>query len=146
MEDGDSTANLNKRRRYEKRVIGHFIYFGNGFYFLLFLLWVGPKVNTSKTVARNDSKTFLKPLPDLVVEKVWLDAQCQINFQINNSGKGNIPDAEHSASAIKVQYGAKSKEFLLGKMDPNGYLKKPGGLVSLGNHRTVSTRYPASSK
>jgi len=71
-----------------------------------------------------------KPLPDLIVERVWLDPQCQINFQLKNIGKGEIAEGDHSASVVRVQFGTEFKEFFLGKVDPGGALKKAGGFIS----------------
>ena len=69
-------------------------------------------------------------LPDLVVDSIWLDNQCNINFRLKNAGKGNIPDAEHRESVVRVQIGENVKDFLLGRVDSNGVLKKGGGVVS----------------
>jgi hypothetical protein len=71
-----------------------------------------------------------QPKPDLVVDSIWLDSQCNINFKLKNSGQGSIPDGEHKESVVRVQYGSEIKDLLLGRIDPNGALKKAGGLVS----------------
>jgi hypothetical protein len=78
-------------------------------------------------------------LPDLVVESIWLDNQCNINFKLRNSGKGNIPDGEHRESVVRVQIGSEIKDFPLGRIDPNGVLKKSGGLVSFNAQILLKT-------
>jgi hypothetical protein len=71
-----------------------------------------------------------QPKPDLVVDSIWLDSQCNINFKLKNSGQGSIPDGEHKESVVRVQYGSEIKDLLLGRIDPNGALKKAGGFIS----------------
>jgi hypothetical protein len=75
-------------------------------------------------------KAKLLELPDLVVDSIWLDSQCNINFRLKNAGKGNIPDGEHRESVVRVQFGSEIKDLLLGRIDPNGALKKARGFVS----------------
>jgi len=75
-------------------------------------------------------KAKLLELPDLVVDSIWLDSQCHINLKLKNSGKGSISDREHRESVVRVQFGSEIKDLLLGRIDPNGALKKAGGLVS----------------
>jgi hypothetical protein len=77
-----------------------------------------------------DKAKLVVELPDLVVESIWLDGQCNINFKLRNSGKGNIPDGEHRESVVRVQFGSEIKDLLLGRIDPNGVLKKARGFVS----------------
>jgi hypothetical protein len=69
-------------------------------------------------------------LPDLLVDSIWLDNQCHINFRLKNSGKGSIPDAEHRESVVRIQFGSEIKDLPLGRIDPNGALKKARGFVS----------------
>jgi hypothetical protein len=78
-------------------------------------------------------------LPDLVVDSIWLDGQCNINFRLKNSGQGGIPDAEHRESVVRVQFGSEIKDLLLGRIDPNGALKKAGGLVSFNTQITLKS-------
>ena len=78
-------------------------------------------------------------LPDLVVDNIWLDNQCNINFKLINSGKGNIPDGEYRESVVRVQFGSEIKDLLLGRIDPNGALKKSGGLVSFNIQITLKS-------
>jgi hypothetical protein len=75
-------------------------------------------------------KAKLLELPDLVVDNIWLDNQCNINFKLRNIGKGNIPDEEHKNSLVRIQFGSEIKDFPLPRIDSNGVLKKPGGSVS----------------
>lgn len=89
-----------------------------------------PKSTPAKPLPATTPKPTGKLLPDLIVERVWLDAQCQINFQLKNIGKGDIADGDHSASTVRVQFGKEFKEFFLGKVDPGGVLKKAGGYIS----------------
>lgn len=86
---------------------------------------------------KKTTKPSEKPLPDLVIERVWLDAQCQINFQIKNVGKGGIPDSEYRQGMVKVYFGKEHEDIYFTKtsskgkppMDPGGKLKSPGGMV-----------------
>jgi hypothetical protein len=78
-------------------------------------------------------------LPDLVVDGIWLDGQCSINFRLKNSGPGNIPDGEHKESVVRVQFGSEIKDLLLGRIDPNGALKKAGGLISFNTQMTLKS-------
>ncbi|OGP87193.1 MAG: hypothetical protein A2156_08055 [Deltaproteobacteria bacterium RBG_16_48_10] len=75
-------------------------------------------------------KAKIVELPDLVVDSIWLDNQCHINFKLRNVGKGNISDGEHRESVVRVQFGSEIKDLLLGRIDPNGVLKRAGGSVS----------------
>jgi len=79
-----------------------------------------------------------KQLPDLIVEKVWLDEQGTIVFSIKNAGRGVIPDSAHGQSRVRVRYGDKALDFRLTKVKPTGrpavdgegVLKKPGGSIT----------------
>ena len=51
--------------------------------------------------------------PDLVMDSIWLDNQCNINFKLRNTGKGNIPDAEHRESVVRFSLDQRSKISLL---------------------------------
>jgi hypothetical protein len=73
------------------------------------------------------------------VDSIWLDSQCNINFKLSNVGKGNIPDAEHRESAVRVQFGSEIKDLLLGRIDPKGALKKAGGLISFNTQMTLKS-------
>jgi len=78
-------------------------------------------------------------LPDLVVDSIWLDTQCNINFKLRNSGKGSIPDGEHRESAVRIQFGPDIKDFPLSKVDSNGVLKKAGGLIPFNAQITLKS-------
>ena len=69
-------------------------------------------------------------LPDLVVDSIWLDNQCNINFKLRNSGKGDIPDREHRESVVRVQFDSEIKDLPLRRVDPTGALKKAGAVGS----------------
>jgi len=103
------------------------------------LLFFSSYVGELRAASPTTGKTPEKHHPDLVVEKVWLDSQCQINFQLKNAGQGNIPDGEHRESAVRVQFDSETKEFALGKVDPNGNLKKAGSLVSFDTEMKLSS-------
>ena len=89
-------------------------------------------------VPPTDDKTPGKFLPDLVVEKVWLDEQCQVNFVLKNAGKGSIPSSSHIQGTVKVYSGAVQEIFYFTRVsakgkppvDPGGGLKTPGGSVT----------------
>ncbi len=75
-------------------------------------------------------------LPDLVVDKVWLDDACQINVRIKNVGTGTIPDAEFTKAVIRISSGKQFKDFPYSEgssgqavVDAAGTLKAPGGSV-----------------
>lgn len=78
----------------------------------------------------------IKLLPDLIVERVWLDDQGSINFQLKNAGQGEIPDGEHRLGVVRVTYENKYEDFSFTMpikkkpaVDPKGLLKKPNGIV-----------------
>ncbi len=73
------------------------------------------------------------------MDSIWLDNQCNINFKLRNTGKGNIPDAEHRESVVRVQFGSEIKDLPLGRIDPNGALKKAGGLVSFNTQMILKS-------
>ncbi len=80
--------------------------------------------------SRQLEKAKIVELPDLIVDSIWLDNQCHVNFRLKNSGKGNIPDGEHRECAVRVQFGSEIKDFPMLRIDPSGVLKKAGGSVS----------------
>jgi hypothetical protein len=61
------------------------------------------KAESSKT---SPTATSGPPLPDLIVERIWLDIQCRINFQIKNNGAGAIPDDKHRLGKLRLLLGA----------------------------------------
>jgi hypothetical protein len=78
----------------------------------------------------------IKLLPDLIVERVWLDDEGFINFQLKNAGQGEIPDKEHRQGMVRVTFGNKYEDFSFTRsvktrpaVDPKGLLKKPKGVV-----------------
>lgn len=75
-------------------------------------------------------------LPDLIVEKIWLDDACQLNVCIKNVGSGTIPDSEFAKAVIRIASGKQFKDFSYSDgssgqpvVDPGGALKAPGGSV-----------------
>ncbi len=90
---------------------------------------VQTKPHTVPTQQIEKPKT-LAALPDLVVESIWLDNRCNVNFKLRNSGPGNIPEKEYKDSAVRVQSGSDIKDFPLSRIDQSGVLKKAGGVVS----------------
>jgi hypothetical protein len=107
---------------------------------LLLLSFADQRVQTKPGVVQT-KPIQLAPveLPDLVVDSIWLDNQCYINFRLKNAGKGNIPDGEHKESVVRVQFGSEIKDFPLSKVDSNGVLKKAGGLVSFNTQILLKT-------
>ena len=83
------------------------------------------------------TKTIRSPLPDLIVERIWLDNQGYINFSLKNAGKGRIPDREHLLGVVRVKWGRDQEDFFFERrssrkkppVDPKGVLKAPGGKV-----------------
>ncbi len=81
-------------------------------------------------------KKPIKRLPDLVVEKIWLN-RGYIAFSLKNGGKGAIPDKEHKNGKVAVTYGGKTLTCALTEksggnapVDPNGTLKSPGHTIT----------------
>ena len=77
------------------------------------------------------------PLPDLIVERIWLDTQCKINFSLKNKGSVRIPDDQFGRAQLKLFIGSKEVIYTLAKptasgaaVDPTGLLKAAGGTVS----------------
>ncbi|RPI77554.1 MAG: hypothetical protein EHM45_08630 [Desulfobacteraceae bacterium] len=83
-------------------------------------------------------------LPDLVVDRIWSDSQCQINFRLRNAGRGPIPETEYRASVTRVQFGAEIRDFNQAQTDPSGLLKNAGGSVDFNTQ--ISLKTPLSVK
>jgi hypothetical protein len=86
-------------------------------------------------------------LPDLIVERVWLDDEGFINFQLKNAAQVEIPDKEHQRGMVRVTYGKNHADFSFRKtlkkrpaVDPKGLLKKPGGVVQYNTQIRVKER------
>lgn len=87
-------------------------------------------------------------LPDLIVERVWLDdKEGFINFQLKNTGQAEIPDREHGRGMVRVTYGKGHEDFSFRKtlkkrppVDPTGLLKKPGGVVQYNTQIRLEER------
>ncbi|OGP87200.1 MAG: hypothetical protein A2156_08090 [Deltaproteobacteria bacterium RBG_16_48_10] len=87
------------------------------------------------------------PLPDLIVERIWLDNQCRINFQIKNSGPGNIPDDKHRLGRLRLFIGSREVDYSFSQtfegrqaIDPSGALKHSGGVVSFNTRQRLETQ------
>lgn len=72
--------------------------------------------------------------PDLIVEKLWLDTNCYLNFRLKNVGKGKIDPVQFRKGKVLVSQGKISMPLYdLRKIDPGGRLKRPKGMVE---HKT----------
>ena len=64
------------------------------------------KMNTSGKKKMSIGKgSDITLLPDLVVERIWLDDDCFLNFRIKNRGKGHIPDNQFLNGNVQVIHG-----------------------------------------
>lgn len=89
---------------------------------------------TAPASAHNNGKAAVKSpvrprhprlLPDLVVEKIWLDQGC-IAFRLKNAGRASIPADQYRRAKVKVG----TKTYSLAVIDPQGILKRPGRAVA----------------
>jgi hypothetical protein len=101
----------------------------------------------SKIIQPPQATKPIKLLPDLIVERVWLDDEGLINFQLKNAGQGGIPDKEYRQGMVRVTYGSKYEDFSFTRaiktkppMDPKGLLKKPNGVVQYNTGIKVAER------
>jgi len=69
-------------------------------------------------------------LPDLIVERVWLDSHNRIVFTLKNIGNGYIPDDVHGRGNVRVIYGNSQKDYAFRVIDPGKALIRPMGVVS----------------
>jgi hypothetical protein len=91
------------------------------------------KPKTATTPAKSTPTQLSQTLPDLVVEKVWLDEKCQINFQLSNIGPGSIPEPQHLQGMVRVYFGESHEDFFFRNanrsnkkpVDATGVLKNP---------------------
>ena len=102
---------------------------------------------TSAPKPATAAPTASRPLPDLAVERIWLDGECRINVQLKNAGPGAIPDAEHNRAQLKLFIGETEAIFPLGKgtgaslsADPRGVLKKAGGVASFNSGQRLQAK------
>ena len=84
------------------------------------------------------------PLPDLIVERIWLDTQCKINFSLKNKGTVKIPDDQYNRAQLKLFIGSTEVIYALAKptasspaVDPSGLLKAAGGKVSFNTGKIL---------
>ncbi len=87
------------------------------------------------------SQSRRESLPDLVVERIWLE-QGRVAFQLANRGRGPIPGKEFARSQVTVACGTQRKILgLRTAADPGMVIVQPGSSV------TVRTGFePASRK
>ncbi len=69
-------------------------------------------------------------LPDLIVEKVWLNERNQIVFMLKNAGRGNLMDDAYLKGVVRVTFGVSHKDYALKMVDPGKALVRSGGGVS----------------
>lgn len=107
-----------------------------------FFYFIGHTIEVSPTKPLQPSKPSIQPspqpqpqqiflLPDLIVERVWLDSHNRIAFILRNIGKGLIPEDVFGRGNVRVSYGDSHKDYPLKALDPNKALTRPGGMVSL---------------
>jgi len=68
--------------------------------------------------------------PDLVVDRIWLDSRCAVNFTIRNAGPGVIGESEHARGMVRVLIGKAQKDYPFKVVDSGNDLKKPGKSIS----------------
>ena len=113
--------------------------------FITIIAFIVPNLFTQKQVDR--SKTHVKPatfaklkLPDLVITNIkirMIKGKCKVELTIENRGTAGVPAIRYGmvgddskASSFRVKIGSiPSVGRFLRKVDPNGKLKKPGGIV-----------------
>jgi len=84
------------------------------------------------------------PLPDLIVERIWLDTQCKINFSLRNKGSVRIPDDQFGRAQLKLFIGSTEVIYALAQptasgpaVDPSGLLKAAAGTVSFNTGKIL---------
>ncbi|GEM_PF-2936850 len=95
----------------------------------------GVKAPSSKPPQFRPEKP-IRLLPDLVVERIWLN-RGYIAFSVKNAGKGAIPDRQHQNGRVNVTYGGKTQTCAFTRkingnapVDPKGILKSAGRAVT----------------
>lgn len=91
--------------------------------------------------------TVQLPLPDLIVERLWLDSQCKINFKLKNRGSAKIPDDQYGRALVKLFIGSTEVIYSLSQpmdgnpaLDPSGLLKAAGGAVSFNTGKILQEK------
>jgi hypothetical protein len=74
-------------------------------------------------------------LDDLVVERIWLDNNCQINISLLNRNRQRS-NTIFSNLLVRVDYG-ETKELSVSRLDPRGSLAGPGGRVAFNTRITL---------
>ncbi len=87
------------------------------------------------------------PLPDLIVERIWLDNQCRINFQLKNNGAGSIPEERYRLGMVRLFIGSQELDYSLVQayegrqaVDSAGSLKQPKGVISFNTGQRLETQ------
>jgi hypothetical protein len=78
-------------------------------------------------------------LPDLVVDGVSLDEQCNVLVTVSNRG-GPIPDKEYRQAAIRVQAGHRQETYRPAGTDEGMSAVDPGKVLRAGGTLTFNTR------
>src|SRR4030043_683722 len=105
-------------------------------YFMVLLVFIATSL-CDNAVRCAQAQVNERALPDLVVERVWVDNECSINFTIRNNG-GKIPEGEYAECIVALEYENNYETFSLSSsrvtkhtpVDPKGSLKNPSGAVS----------------
>lgn len=109
------------------------------FWVAIFFHLIGNALEVSPTKPLQPSKPSIQPspkplqitiLPDLIVERVWIDNHNRVAFILRNIGKGLIPEEVHGRGNVKVTYGEIYRDYPLKGLDPTKALTRPGGMVS----------------
>jgi hypothetical protein len=84
-------------------------------------------------------------LPDLVIEKIFLDQSCNVAVVVKNLGPGNVPDAvwtvhePKSAGVYLYRNGTGWGGATIWLFDPAKALQKPGGTATYYSNLKVTT-------
>ncbi|RPI76597.1 MAG: hypothetical protein EHM45_12435 [Desulfobacteraceae bacterium] len=84
-------------------------------------------------------------LPDLVIEKIFLDQSCNVAVVVKNLGPGHVPDAvwtvhtPKSAGVYLYRNGTGWGGASIWKFDPAKALQKPGGTATYYSNLKVTT-------
>ena len=100
----------------------------------------GPSKGTSPGGAVKAQKRMVPlPLPDLVVEKLWVDTKGTLCVKLKNQGKGSISKKAFSRSVITFKAGGKVTRVFLTTADRKAALLTPGGTAVYKTGHRVST-------
>ncbi|MCM8784617.1 MAG: hypothetical protein NC818_07660 [Candidatus Omnitrophica bacterium] len=68
-------------------------------------------------------------LPDLLVERIWMDNNCHIYFTLKNRSLGSLDDNAYRNSRVQYSTSSETKEYSLAQIDPSRFLSRPQGRV-----------------